>query len=161
MTDVIGIPPTLGKNGESRRIEAPDQAASMTRRVFSASGRGAQGTITEWRMGLRGRIVLDIDLDEPIRDVWIFEGESCCTDGYQIILSFPYSSTVLRLSEDLLQVAAIDTDKTPFQTSSRTIFAASLSDDIAIQVTETSLTVVTPGNRYVALQTLKFFLVKN
>ncbi|KAI9167242.1 thermotolerance protein [Paramyrothecium foliicola] len=132
------VPP--GNSGESL---VPDV-------LFSASGRGLQGTVTEWRWGARARIGLDLDLGEPIRQAWAFFTDDNERRTLNVIIAAPHSSIVLSFSEDLDQVDAMPTEATPFDLSSTTISATQGADDSIIQITETSITKASPVGSFQA-----------
>lgn len=108
----------------------------MPDRMFSASGRGLKGSVTEWRRGFQARIGVEIDSGELIRKSWVFTNpsdQSLCS-----LLALPHSSMVLCFSGDLGEVES--PDNTPFDTSSRTLHASQSAEGIITQVTETSIT---------------------
>jgi hypothetical protein len=108
--------------------------------LFSASGRGVQGTATHWRWGLRARVGLDIELEEPARRTWTFWLHGNEHEVLFAILAMPSSSVVLSFSKDLAQVDAASPESTPFDLSSTTLAASQTEDGTIIQVTETSVT---------------------
>ncbi|KAJ6444241.1 thermotolerance protein [Purpureocillium lavendulum] len=57
--------------------------------LFTASGRGLKGSVTQWRWGIQGRIGLDIETGEPIRQSWAFALEK--TMGVAPVEVFPCS----------------------------------------------------------------------
>lgn len=119
---------------------------SLTRpdTVFTASGRGFKGSVTQWRWGIQGRIGLDIEFGEPIRHSWAFAlADSGGGSGLSALLALPYSSAVLQFSEDFSQVNALAAEDTPFDLTSRTLDACSSPQGMVIQVTERSVTVST------------------
>lgn len=116
--------------------------------VFTASGRGSKGSVTQWRWGVQGMIGLDLEYGEPIGNSWAFElatSETNC--GLSTLLALPYSTSVLQFSEDFSQVQALAAEDTPFDVSSRTLDACSSSEGAVIQVTERAVTVATGFER--------------
>ncbi|KAL7933812.1 mono-functional DNA-alkylating methyl methanesulfonate N-term domain-containing protein [Trichoderma chlorosporum] len=111
--------------------------------VFSASGRGLKGSVVQWRWGIQARIGLDIETGEPIRQAWTFTQRQNNQVALFGLLALPHSSLVLRFSESLDQVDAVPADDTPFDLASRTLHTIQVSETV-VQVTETSINVVTP-----------------
>ncbi|PHH83522.1 hypothetical protein CDD83_2975 [Cordyceps sp. RAO-2017] len=138
----IGDESTRRQARNSRSI-TPVQQSAKPYALFTTSGRGSKGSVTQWRWGMQGRIGLDIDYGEPIRSSWTFVSDSPGADGgLFVLLALPYSSAVLLFSEDMTQVRALTAQETPFDLTSRTLSACRSSHGIFIQVTETFITVV-------------------
>lgn len=118
--------------------------------MFCISGKGSQGTISELRFGLAANIGWDISFGSHIQRSWIFE--ALLPDigpGYYLLMTLPDTSSVLQLprgSDDPIQP---DPDSHHFDLSSRTLAAAQSSDQLIVQVTETSIVLVTPFTTYV------------
>lgn len=91
-----------------------------------------------------------MDFGEPTRDAWMFPDIRSRDGSSYAIVSLPHSSTVLCFSSDFKSVHAEAGETAPFDTSCRTIFATQASDNMILQVTETSITLVTPSQRYVS-----------
>ena len=121
-------------------MEKPDS-------VFTASGRGAKGSVTQWRWGIQGRTGLDIETGEPIRQSWAFELDNRAGSSLLALLALPHSSVVLQFSEDLSQVDALTAEDTPFDIVSRTLDACRTAQGMIVQVTERSVTFVTGSER--------------
>lgn len=114
-----------------------------TDELYSASGRGLRGNISQWRWGLEARIGLDMELRHPVRRAWGFtmdfgHGKTLCS-----LLTSSTSSSLLRFQRDLGDVSEVAPEQAKFDLGSRTLHAIQLSDTI-IQVTETSINVITP-----------------
>ncbi|KJZ78093.1 hypothetical protein HIM_02730 [Hirsutella minnesotensis 3608] len=109
--------------------------------MFTASGRGLKGSVTQWRWGIQGRIGLDIESGEPIRYSWAFS-ETGPEDSSVLcaLLALPHSTALLRFSEDFGQVDALTSDDTHFDLTSRTLEACRSRKGILIQVTEKAVT---------------------
>ncbi|KAG5983839.1 hypothetical protein E4U55_006989 [Claviceps digitariae] len=115
--------------------------------VFSASGRGLKGNVTHWRWGIRGRIGLEIDPGEPSRRSWGFSmGSSSSVDGLYALLALPNASMVLRFSKDFAQVDSLEADNTAFDLSSRTLDAHQTDSGLIIQVTESSISLISASH---------------
>ncbi|PFH55970.1 hypothetical protein XA68_17315 [Ophiocordyceps unilateralis] len=109
--------------------------------VFTASGRGSKGSVTQWRWGFQARIVLDIESGDPIRHAWAFEPDTGRSGGgLCALLAFPDSSALLRFSKDFSQVEAATDEDTEFDLESRTLDACCSQQGTIVQVTERSVT---------------------
>ncbi|KAF4587555.1 thermotolerance protein [Ophiocordyceps camponoti-floridani] len=105
--------------------------------VFTASGRGSKGSVTQWRWGLQGRISLDIDSGEPVRRSWAFYADAGLGRvNLCAVLAFPDSSAFIQFSEDFGQVEATATQDTHFDLATRTLDVCRSLQGIFIQVTE-------------------------
>jgi hypothetical protein len=140
------VPESAAKAGSTARYRYRNAARIPHKadRVFSASGRGVGGSIIEWRWGFEARIGLDIDTEELIRRSWAF----MVKQRLNVLVSLPHSSMMLELSEDMEQVDAVSQEDTCFDLTSRTLTAAQLMEDGVLQITESSITVLTPDERY-------------
>lgn len=98
---------------------------------------------------MQARIGLDMDFGEPTREAWMFPDIRQRDGSSQAIIALPHSSAVLCFSPDFKDVHAETEESTSFDLSSRTIFVTQSVDDMIIQVTETSITLVTPSQRFV------------
>ncbi|RDA91031.1 hypothetical protein CP533_2536 [Ophiocordyceps camponoti-saundersi (nom. inval.)] len=122
--------------------------------VFTASGRGSKGTLTQWRWGFQGRIGLDIQSDDPIRHSWAFDWDTGREDsGLCALLAFPDSSALLRFSDDFGVADAATAQDTDLDLTTRTLDACCSQQGTIIQVTERSVTLCTTlksggGSRY-------------
>lgn len=136
---------TAAHSQANRALVKPDS-------LFSASGRGLKGNVTQWRWGIQGRIGLDIESGEPIRRSWGFSIKGPGDGGLFGLLALPHSSILLRFSSDFSQVSAVESEATAFDLSSRTLCACQFGPDIIIQVTESSISVVSASSRYALVQ---------
>lgn len=100
-------------------------------------------------MGMQARIGLDIDFGEPTSQAWMFSDIRLQDGSYYALIALPYSTTVLCFSQDFKEVRAESAETTPFDLAARTVFATLASNDMIIQVTEASITLVTSSQRYV------------
>ncbi|TWU75557.1 hypothetical protein ED733_006221 [Metarhizium rileyi] len=111
--------------------------------LFSASGRGIKGNLTQWRWGIQGRIGLDITYDdEPIRRCWGLSRDSSEGNGLYGLLALPNSSMLLHFSSDFGQAGPVDPDGTALDLTSRTLDARQTQAGLILQVTESSLSLV-------------------
>jgi hypothetical protein len=115
--------------------------------LVAASGRGAKGNLASFRWGRQARIGCDIDTESTIRQIGAFvspQGNRLL----QVGLSLPEATLVLEFSGDLSEVRALEADETPLDVGSCTLILHSTSDSV-VQVTETSITLITEITRYV------------
>ncbi|KAF5133642.1 hypothetical protein E5D57_004268 [Metarhizium anisopliae] len=114
--------------------------------LFSASGRGIRGNLTQWRWGIQGRIGLDIETGEPIRCSWGFSMSGPEGNGLFGLLALPDSSILLHFSSDFSQVDAVPPDSTAFDLTSRTLHACQAQSGLILQITESSVALLS-GSR--------------
>ncbi|ROT38696.1 hypothetical protein SODALDRAFT_277774 [Sodiomyces alkalinus F11] len=115
-------------------------------RMFAISGKGMQGSVTELRWGLAANVGWEIPYGSPVKQAWVFAaaGLPVVGSGYYLLLALPDSSDVLQVSGgDSLEVDRPDPDIVQFDMGSRTLAAAQFSDQSIVQVTETSITLIT------------------
>lgn len=130
------------------RNEAPPKRTLKRDRIFFASGRGKKGCVVEPRFGIKARIGSELDLGDPAKDVWAFPDLQLQDGSMNVVLSQPYSTQVIHLSEDFQDVVAESPDTTPFDLSSRTIHASNLcSGRVIVQVSEKAITLIAPSQR--------------
>lgn len=110
--------------------------------LFSASGRGVKGNLTQWRWGIQGRIGLDIESGEPIRRSWGFSMDGPAGRGLYGLLALPDSSILLHFSSDFSQVDAVEPDGTDFDLAFRTLHAHQTQSGLIIQATESSIALI-------------------
>ncbi|KAG6041666.1 hypothetical protein E4U41_002940 [Claviceps citrina] len=133
----------------SARSSLPESNRSFSKpdSIFSASGRGLKGNLTQWRWGIQGRIGLEIDLEEPTRRSWGFSmGGSPGVHGFYCLLALPNASTVLRFSQDFGQVDSLEADSTAFDLASRTLDAYQTDSGLMVQVTESSISLISAAH---------------
>ncbi|KND90349.1 hypothetical protein TOPH_05044 [Tolypocladium ophioglossoides CBS 100239] len=135
--------PATGTRAASARQTTSSKALAKPDSVFTASGRGANGSVTQWRRGIQGRIGLDIESGEPIRQSWAFKLDNRGRSGLCALLALPHSSVVLQFSEDFSQVDALTAEDAHFDIASRTLDACRTPQGMIVQVTERSVTLVT------------------
>ncbi|CAH0021859.1 unnamed protein product [Clonostachys rhizophaga] len=135
-TSLVSVAPANQRGDNSRGHKPPD-------RIFLASGRGATGSVTEIRHGIQARIGLDLELGEPVRQVWLFSDDRLESGSMVAILALPYSTAILSFSSNLEDVVAEPADQTPFDSTARTLCSARIVSDVIIQVTEETITIVT------------------
>lgn len=117
-------------------------------RMFAISGKGIQGSITELRRGLAANVGWEIPYGSPVKQAWIFEADlPDAGPGYYLLLALPDSSDVLQVSRDSLEVDRPEPELVQFDVSSRTLAAAQFTDQGIVQVTETSIALITPTQR--------------
>lgn len=114
--------------------------------LVAASGRGAKGNLASFRWGRQARIGCDIDTESTIRQVGAFVSPHG-NRLLQVALSLPEATLVLEFSGDLSEVRALEANETPLDVGSCTLNLHSTSEFV-VQVTETSITLVTETSRY-------------
>jgi hypothetical protein len=132
--------------GKSAREKLPS-SFRKPESIFTASGRGLKGSVTQWRWGIQARIGLDIESGEPIRQAWIFPIQTQGSTALLGILALPHSSLVLQFAKDFGQVQAVEAEDTALDLSTRTLFAAQCARGEIIQITESSIAVASHQKR--------------
>ena len=121
-------------------------------RVFATSGRGVNGSITEFMSGIQANVTLDVEYGSALRRVWVFSTPGGkAAGGFTVLLGLHNESAVVELSADLGGVREPNPSEVGFDTSVRTLAASQLPDGTICQVTETSLVLVGHSQRYVVL----------
>jgi replication-dependent DNA damage repair protein MMS1 len=120
-----------------------DQKASAPDRLFSTSGRGKKGTVTEYRYGLQAKIGLEYEFDFAAKQAFMVPAHpSGEIPGYDLLLSMPDHTVVLGLSEDLNDASEpSDPDAVKYDVSSRTLTAVA-ADEMIVQVTEQNIVLI-------------------
>ncbi|KAJ2902583.1 putative fun12-general translation factor eif2 like-protein [Zalerion maritima] len=108
-------------------------------RLFAATGRGVHGAITEYRHGLKAIIGAEIDHDLSHR-AWFFQFGNI----YHILISVANKSDALGLDAKWDNVGYLSEDEAPYDLLSQTIEARQMTSGLIVQVTATSVTLVTP-----------------
>jgi hypothetical protein len=119
-------------------------------RMFCISGKGTQGNISELRFGLAANIGWDIGYGSHVQKCWIFEAMlPDIGPGFYFLLTLPDASSVLQVPHGSDEPTEPDPSLHHFDLLSRTLAAAQNSENLIIQVTETSIVLVTPSTRCV------------
>ncbi|KAJ6785256.1 hypothetical protein PWT90_09078 [Aphanocladium album] len=139
--------PAISKDTNSRQRNGPSILARKPDSIFTASGRGYKGSITQWRSGIQAKIGLDIESGEPNKQAWIFPVQENGTSSLLGILTSPHSSRVLQFATDFSQVQEIEADDMALDLSSHTLFAAQLPGNIILQITEGCISMHGPTER--------------
>lgn len=74
------------------------------------------------------------------------EGEG--SNGFYAILSLPDATEVIQFSEDLSQADVLPPESMSFDLGSRTIYAGQSDNGTILQVTERSIAIISPSQRY-------------
>ncbi|PHH58642.1 hypothetical protein CDD81_4961 [Ophiocordyceps australis] len=136
VVDIATIPAASQANKSSRMPLGQD-------RVFSASGRGLKGSVTEWRLGMQARIGLEIEFDEPVKQIWLLEANSKQPeDSFQVLMALPSHSVLVNFRKDFAQVDAVTAQDTELDLAHRTLDVCHRSQGSMLQVTEASITLV-------------------
>ncbi|KPM34735.1 hypothetical protein AK830_g11834 [Neonectria ditissima] len=145
-TDEYASWATEAPTGEAfSRRRLPPNGLRKPDRIFCTSGRGPKSSLTELRWGIQALIGLEFDYDQPVRQSWMFPVQVRGEMGFYALLSLPHSSDVLHLSGDLTNASALAPDASPFDTACRTIHAVQNELKTIVQITEASITLVTPS----------------
>ncbi|KAB5572120.1 mono-functional DNA-alkylating methyl methanesulfonate N-term-domain-containing protein [Coniochaeta sp. 2T2.1] len=132
----------------TRMIPWQDKKPSKPDRLFSTSGRGATGTITEYRCGLQAKIGLEYECDLGVKQAFLLPARlSDPAAGHDLLLSMPDQTTVLRISQQLdaiSQPPESDDGSLKYDTSSMTLTAL-VTYGLIVQVTEQSITLINAG----------------
>ena len=128
-----------------------DKNPSKPDRVFSTSGRGTKGTVTEYRYGLQAKIGLDFECGLGVKQAFVLPAYlSGRSAGYDLVLSMPDQTTVLHLSEDLADISQppeVEEGAVTYDISYRTLIAA-VTCGIIVQVTENRIVLINSGHMY-------------
>lgn len=109
-------------------------------RIYVCVGKGAKGSITEFRYGLEAKLGLMTDFNMPVMNAWALLGDLCTVADYRgsfFLLSLVNRSALLHLSSDATEIDELDNDSTLLDLRYRTV-AASLHGECSMQVTEKS-----------------------
>jgi len=132
----------------SRMIPWQDKKPLRPDRLFSTSGRGATGTITEYRYGLQAKIGLEYECELGVKQAFLLPatlGDQAA--GYDLLLSMPDQTTVLHLSQqlDTISQAPEAEDGTPKYDLASMTLTALVTCGLIVQVTEQSITLINAG----------------
>ncbi|OAA39866.1 thermotolerance protein [Beauveria brongniartii RCEF 3172] len=128
--------PVTAKDAGARQRTATLMTSRKPDSIFTASGRGCKGSITQWRSGIQAKIGLDIESGEPNKQAWVFPVIEQGTTSLFGILTLPHSTRVLQFAKDFGQVQEIEAEDTWLDLSSRTLFATQQPDNSILQITE-------------------------
>jgi hypothetical protein len=134
----------------------PDKKVSKPDRVFSTSGKGTKGAVTEYRYGLQAKIGLVYECGLGVKQAFVLPAlaaySSSQSTGYDLLLSAPDRTRVLRLSEDLGEISELqgEDDTVGYDISCRTVTAAVANDsaDVIVQVTERNVVLINASQVY-------------
>jgi hypothetical protein len=118
-----------------------DRTSSTPDRIFCTSGRGAKGTVTEYRYGLQAKTGLEMECGLGVKQAWLLLSRSSGPKTFDLLLSVPGQTVAVRLTEDLSQADETEPEASPYDESSRTL-AAATERDMTIQVTEKFIVIV-------------------
>ncbi|KAK7697896.1 hypothetical protein SLS64_013065 [Diaporthe eres] len=112
-------------------------------RIFAAAGRGRNGSIVEYRHGLRANIGIDFDFGTVVKRCFMLPANVSAPDyGHHLLLSLPGRSALLRFDSDFSATFDVDPDETLYDTSSPTVTAKRISEDFIVQVTENGIVLI-------------------
>ncbi|KAI1339511.1 mono-functional DNA-alkylating methyl methanesulfonate N-term-domain-containing protein [Xylariaceae sp. FL0016] len=111
-------------------------------RIFTCSGRGVMGGISEIRSGIEAKIGLDLTYSSPIKQCWAFPShENSIGDGFLMLLSLPNASAILHIAQDMSEVAEKFQNESPFDLSSTTLALYTIGDTV-VQITSNRITII-------------------
>lgn len=126
--------------------EEPNQAFQAPDRLYTASGRGSNGTITEHRVGIAANIGIEFEYT-PAKKAWVFPNPSSGSDDTEnpsmlVLISVRDSSEVLSLTPRYLEdpeLTQLEPHETFFDLSHSTLAAGYTENGRICQVTEQSI----------------------
>lgn len=117
-------------------------------RVFAAAGRGRNGSIVEYRHGLRANIGIDFDFGTVVKRCFMLPANVSEPDyGHHLLLSLPGRSALLRFDSDFSATFDVEPDETLYDISSPTLMAKRVSEDFIVQVTESGIVLINSSAR--------------
>lgn len=132
------------------KVMEPWQRAKPRRpdRIFATCDGTRNGSITEYRYGLRANIGLDLEYGDGVKHAWLLPSQdSSLGKGYLLLLSMPDSSSALFLSHDFSSAKEPAADTMPFDLGSTTL-ALTCSAQLTVQVTKQNVVLVAQDRRY-------------
>ncbi|KAJ4165348.1 hypothetical protein LMH87_006982 [Akanthomyces muscarius] len=139
--------PVIARDPGARQRNGPSMTGRKPDSIFTASGRGCKGSITQWRSGVQAKIGLDIESGEPNKQAWIFPVNEQGGPALFGILTLPHSTRVLQFAKDFSQVQEIEGEDTLLDLSSRTLFATQQPDSSILQITEAFICITGPAEK--------------
>lgn len=125
--------------------ERKETSFAIPDRLFGTSGRGTQGSVTEYRYGYRARIGRDIEFDLPSKQCWVFP--TGLENRFDVLVALPSVSTGFQISDNEDHAVELDASNSKFDFTSRTLAAELIAGQV-IQVTESSVTIISLFSRY-------------
>lgn len=116
-------------------------------RLFLASGRGKQGCVVEPRYGVKAKIGLELDLEDPAKDVWLLPDSRSEAGGMNLVVALPHSTQVLHISQGFDDVTAESSETTSFDLRWRTLYVSCAPSDHIVQISEKTISLITPSQR--------------
>lgn len=131
---------TMAKRRADSQVEFPLRPD----RIFACSGRGSSGSIAEYRYGLAARIGLQWSWEAPVRRCWALPAlDETLDGGLRLLLALPNRTDVVDVSDDWSGLDNLAQDQVSYDLSSSTL-AAGVSQSAILQVTTSSVTIITP-----------------
>lgn len=146
-TSVWNYDANTPKTDNARQRQPIDASLRRPESIYTVAGRGTNGNVIEWRWGIQGRVGLDLEVPLGPSRVWLFKAESLGLPGWLSIISSPHSSAILNLEENFLSAQDLSEIDNGFDDSSRTIMAQQVSESTIVQITETTISVISPSIR--------------
>ena len=139
-----------GKNesGPEKDVGVLSSGFSKPDRIFAAAGRGRNGSIVEYRHGLRANIGIDFDLGTVVKRCFMLPANVAEPDyGHHLLLSLPGRSALLRFDPDFSTTYDVDPEESLYDISSPTLTARRVSEDLIVQVTENGIVLMNSSTR--------------
>lgn len=134
--------------GSEKDPEALSPGFFKPDRVFAAAGRGRNGSIVEYRHGLRANIGIDFDFGTVVKRCFMLPANVSEPDyGHHLLLSLPGRSALLRFDSDFSATFDVEPDETLYDISSPTLMAKRVSEDFIVQVTESGIVLINSSAR--------------
>jgi hypothetical protein len=117
-------------------------------RIFAAAGRGRNGSIVEYRHGLRANIGIDFDLGTVVKRCFMLPANVSEPEyGHHLLLSLPGRSVLLRFDSEFSTTYDVDPEDTLYDISSPTLTAKRVSKELIAQVTEDGIVLINSSTR--------------
>lgn len=139
-----------GKNGTSSGKDSDTLSSGFFKpdRIFAAAGRGRNGSIVEYRHGLRANIGIDFDFGTVVKRCFMLPANVSEPDyGHHLLLSLPGRSALLRFDSDFSTTFDVDPDETLYDISSPTLTARRISEELIVQATENGVVLINSTTR--------------
>ncbi|KAH6856761.1 mono-functional DNA-alkylating methyl methanesulfonate N-term-domain-containing protein [Chaetomium sp. MPI-CAGE-AT-0009] len=111
-------------------------------RLFATCEGGSEGSITEYRYGLKANIGLDLEYGPGMKQAWLLPfSDPASFEGYLLLISMPDSTAALLLSKDFSSATAPVEGSIPYDLSSSTLTLASHAE-LTVQITHQAVVLV-------------------
>lgn len=130
-----------------RQLDNQELQVRKPDRIFTVSGCGNRGAITEYRYGLKAEIDLEFEYGPGIKHAWLFPSRfNGSPPGFDLLVSLPDTTGALHFDEGLEDASDLDPNLVPYELLSTTL-ALDYTSDLLVQVTPQSVTLVAHDRR--------------